>query len=133
MFQKADCSVFSYREEQTKEYFIHEIDRVVLKPKPLTNKEERHSQKVIHKDTYEDLSIQTSLQEYKYNEKHPFSTFSELRFEFHPYKYEVEYANKRIERKYSEFLDSDEKKLIIIDCIKAVFQEIKEKSGNGKH
>ena len=88
---------------------------------------------VIADDTFRNIFIQVNLQEYKYNEKNPFTIQPQLMFDFHPYKYEVKYGNKKIEKNYGELLDTDERKQIITDCLKAVFAEIKEKSGNGKH
>lgn len=115
------------------EWLSDEIDKIVLKSQPVFYNAGEKPHEIIPTDTFRNIFIQISFQEYKYNEKNPFSINSSLRFDLEPYKYEVKYWNKKIEKRYGEFLDAEEQKQIILESIKSVFAEIKEKSGNGKH
>ena len=134
LFHKSGC--FTYRNsggQEGTQWLTDEIDKIVLKPKAMFVDAGEAPELVIADDTFRNIFIQVNLQEYKYNEKNPFTIQPQLMFDFHPYKYEVKYGNKKIEKNYGELLDTDERKQIITDCLKAVFAEIKEKSGNGKH
>jgi Fic family protein len=79
-------------------------------------------------DATTNLSIHFTFEEYKYNSINPFSVKAELVCSFDPYLYRVQYAGKILEKKYGEYLSEEEKKEIVADCIKAVFEEIKQKS-----
>ncbi len=134
LFHKVGCS--TYKNSTGKEgiqWLNDEMDKIITKPKTQFVDAGEAPELVIAEDTFENLFIQVNLQEYKFNEKNPFTIQPRLRIDFHPYKYEVKYANKAIQKSYDEFLDADERKQIIADCLKAVFAEIKEKTVNGKH
>ena len=134
MFHKATCNTYkNHGGQEGIQWLSDEIDKIVLNTHPAFYNAGEMPETIIPNDTYKDIFIQVNLQEYKYNEKNPFSIQPRLMIEFHPYKYEVKYANKKIEKRYGEFIDADERKQIIIECVKAVFAEIKGKSGNGKH
>ena len=81
-------------------------------------------------DTYSNIFVQVNLEEYKYNEETPFSIQSQLKIEFLPYKYVLTYKTDKFEKNYGEFLNLDERNSITSACVKAVFEEIKEKSGS---
>lgn len=105
------------------EWLSEEIDKIELKYQHTDEKPE---------DTFQNLFISVKLKEYKYDETNLFTINSFLRVDFEAYKYVVHYANHKIEKKYNEFLDSEEQKQIITECVKDVFAQIKDKSGNGK-
>jgi hypothetical protein len=109
-----------------------EIDKIVLKPRQIFHISDEKSEEIKHDDTFQYIFINVDFKEYKYNEANPFTISSSLRFDFEPYKYLISYGYNTIEKRYDEFLDIEEQKQIIIDCIKLVFAQIKEKSGNGK-
>jgi len=134
LFNKSIC--FTYKNSNGREgtqWLTDEIDRIILKPKAMIADAGEAPQLIIAADTFRNIFIQVNLQEYKFNAKDPFTIHAQLMFNFHPYKYEVKYANKKIEKNYGELLDTEERKQIIVDCLKAVFAEIKVKSGNGKY
>ena len=134
MFQKATCNTYrNHGGQEGIQWLSDEIDKIVLNTQPAFYKAGETPETHVPNDTYKDIFIQANLQEYKYNEKKPFSIQPQLLFEFQPYKYEVKYGGNKIEKRYGEFIDADEQKQIIIECIKSVFADIKAKSGNGKH
>ncbi|MEO6759777.1 MAG: hypothetical protein ABIO24_10015, partial [Saprospiraceae bacterium] len=134
MFHKPSFSTYiNHGGQEGIQWLSDEINKLVLNTQPAFYNAGETPEKIVPNDTYKDIFIQVNLQEYKYNEKNPFSVSSTLEFGFEPYKYEVKYAGKKIEKRYGEFINADEQKQIIIECVKAVFAEIKEKSGNGKH
>jgi Fic family protein len=131
LFLKA--SYFTYKNGTGREgiqWLNDELDKIILNPKAQFVDAGEASELVIAHDTFQELFIQVNLQEYKYNQNNPFSIQSRLRIDFHPYKYEMHYANKKTEKNYDEFLDAEEKKQIIADSLKAVLEEIKKKSEN---
>jgi Fic family protein len=134
LFHKSGC--FTYKNnggQEGTQWLTDEIDKIVLKPKAMFVDAGEASELVNADDTFRNIFIQVNLQEYKYNEKNPFTIQPRLQIDFHPYKYEVQYGNKKMEKVYGELLNAEERKQIIADGLKAVFSEIKEKSGNGKH
>jgi len=133
LFQKADCITFKNGNgNEGTQWLKDEMDKILLKPKALFVDGGKSPELVIPDDTFKNIFLQVNLQEYKYYE-YPFIIQSELRLDFHPYKYVVKYGKNNIEKNYGELLDAEERKQIISDCIKAVFAEIKAKSGNGVH
>jgi Fic family protein len=111
------------------EWLSNEMVKINLKNQEILLKEVEKSAES-KPETLENIFLSINFQEYKYNVSNPFSINSTLKFDFLPYKYEVKYGNKKIEKTYNEFLSEDEQKEIISDCIKSVFKEIKEKSEN---
>lgn len=85
-------------------------------------------QALIPKDTFMNISIQIRLQEYKYNEKNPFSVISVLKFQFEPFKYSIKFAKRQLVKSYREFVTEEEKTTIISESLKSIFEEIKNKS-----
>jgi len=134
LFQESTC--FTYKNGnggKGTQWLRDEIDKIALKPKAMFVDAGETPELVISDDTFRSIFIQVNLQEYKYNEKSPFSIQTWLRVDFHPYKYEVRYGDNTIEKVYGELLSADERKQILAEGLKGVFAEIKEKSGNGKH
>ncbi|MDP1726824.1 MAG: Fic family protein [Bacteroidota bacterium] len=134
LFHKSGC--YTYKNsggQEGTQWLTDEIYKIVLNPKALFVDAGEVPELAIADDTFRNIFIQVNLQEYKYNETDPFTIQPRLMIEFHSYKYEVQYGNKKIEKVYGELLNADERKEIIADCLKAVFAEIKVKSGNGKH
>ena len=131
LFRKSAC--FTYKNSSGQQGTQWLTNEIVLNPKTIFFDAGEAPELVNADDTFRNIFIRIILQEYKYNEKNPFSIQPELMFDFQPYKYEVRYGNNKIEKNYGEILDRDERNQIITDCLKAVFAEIKEKSGNGKH
>ena len=129
MFTKATCH--TYKNSNGKagiEWLSDEIDAIALKPHALFVDLGDTPETIIPEDTFKNIFIQVDLQEYKYSDKHPISIQSQLRLEFHPYTYEIKYADRKIRKNYLEFLDTDERNRIIMECIKSVFAEIKDKT-----
>ncbi len=110
------------------EWLTDEIERIKkLKSRPLFhNADEKKVD-----DTLQKIWIYVEFNEYKYNELDPFTISSSLKINFEPYKYVVIYGNNILEKRYDEFLTTEEQKQIIIECVKHVFAQIKERSGNG--
>lgn len=81
-------------------------------------------------DTITHNSLSVVFNEYKYNSRNPFSLRSDINIIFGVRQYQIAYSGKHIEKKYGEYLTDEEKKEIIVGCIKKVFEEIKEKSGD---
>ncbi len=109
-----------------------EIDRVILKSREIFYKEGADPQKTRTADIIQSIHLMVSFQDYKYDDKNRISINSTLRFDFEPYKYEVKFGNKIIEKRYGEFLDFEEQNEIITESIKTVFNEIKQKLNKGK-
>jgi hypothetical protein len=81
-------------------------------------------------DNFDTIWVGVYLSEYKYNEKKPFGITSQLQVNLKPYHYTVAYGSKILVKKnYDEFLNSEERKNIINDSIKEVFNQIKAISG----
>lgn len=84
----------------------------------------------IYNDTYNNILFRINLEEYKFDKINTFSARYELQFVFHLYKYGILFNDKIVkEKNYREYLTSEEIKHIVADCVKHVFQEIKEQSG----
>ncbi len=97
----------------------------------LKSKETEQDQKKPQSDSYTNLSIRIMFDSYKYNSNNPSRIRAELKFEFEQQKYKVIFNNAvMIEKSYPEFLNTDERKQIIADSVKSVFEEIKQKSDN---
>lgn len=107
-------------------------NKIALKSRLVSDNTGEKPEEIKADDTFQNIWIKVNFQEYKYNVDNPFSITSSLRFTFEPYKYVVTYANKNIKKRYGEFLSIEEREQIIIECVKSVFAQIKEKSGNGK-
>ncbi len=121
-----------YRGEGDIQWLSDEIDKIVVKPPQKSANADETSKSVISHDTFTDIVITIDFNEYKY--ENPFTIRRQLLLGFNQYKYEVIYGRtKKIEKLYNEFLNGYEWEQIIADELKAVFEEIKEKSGNGKH
>lgn len=129
MFQNTNC--YSYKNSSGRagtEWLSDDINAIILKPQEAFINPGEVPDVIKPDDAFSHIYIQVNLQEYKYNEKNPFSISPKLRVEFHPYKYEIKFAGKKVEMNYGEFLSAVEQKQIINDCVKAVFVEIKTKS-----
>jgi Fic family protein len=130
MFQKATSITYKNNGGMEGiEWLSDEIDKIVLKPQHVFYNAGEKPEEIKPDDTFQNISIQVAFKEYKYNKANPFSITSTLKFNFEPYKYVVNYGNNKIEKRYNEFLDTEEQKQIIIECIKSVFAQIKERSG----
>lgn len=133
MFQKVTSNTYKNNDGRSGiEWLTDEIDKIVLKSRPVFYNEGEKPEEIKPDDTFQNIWIEVALKEYKYNEANPFTIRSSLKFNFEPYKYVVNYGSNKIEKRYDEFLDSEEQKHIIIECIKSVFAQIKESSGNGR-
>lgn len=134
MFQKATSNTYKNNSgREGIEWLSDEIDKIALKSRPLFYNAGENPEEIIPDDTFQNIYIQVAFKEYKYNEANPFTITSKLQINFEPYKYVVNYGTSKIEKRYDEFLDTEEQKQIIIECVKSVFVQIKERSGNGKH
>ncbi|HEX8333472.1 MAG TPA: Fic family protein [Segetibacter sp.] len=128
MFQKA--TTYAYKNNSSSggiEWLSNEIDQTILKPRAQFLDAGESPEPVEPDDTFRNIMIQVHLQEYKHGTD-AFSIHASIKFEFGLYKYDVLYADKKIERKYGEFLNSDERKEIVIDAVKAVFEQVKRKA-----
>lgn len=81
-------------------------------------------------DTITNNSLSVALDEYKYNPSRPFSLQSEIKVIFDVRQYQIVFSGKYIEKKYGEYLTDEEKKEIIVHCVKNIFDKIKQKSGD---
>lgn len=111
---------------------IENINKIALKHRALSYNAGEKPEEIKLDDTVQNIWIEVEFKEYKYNELDPFTISSTLKINFEPYKYVIEFGNNIIEKRYDEFLTSEEQKQIIIECVKYVFAQIKERSGNGK-
>ena len=128
MFQKAVCNTYKNNSGSAGiDWLTDEIDKIVLKPQPVFYNAGEAPETIVPDDTFRNIFIQVNLQEYKFG-TNSFSVTPSLKFEFEPYKYVVRYANKKIEKPYGEFLNADERKEIIVECVKALFADIKNKA-----
>lgn len=128
MFQKAVYNTYKNNGGRAGiEWLTEEIDKVVLKPQPVFYNAGETPETIEPDDTFRNIFIQANLQEYKFG-TNSFSVNPSLKFEFEPYKYIVRYANKKIEKPYGEFLNAEERKEIIVECVKTVFADIKNKA-----
>ena len=128
MFQKAVCNTYKNNGGRAGiDWLTEEIDKIVLKPQPVFYNAGETPETIVPDDTFRNIFIQVNLQEYKFG-TNSFSISSSLKFEFEPYRYVVRYANKKIEKAYGEFLNADERKEIIVECVKALFADIKNKA-----
>lgn len=130
MFQKATSITYKNNGGMEGiEWLSDEIDKIVLKPQHVFYNAGEKPEEIKPDDTFQNIWIEVAFKEYKYNKANPFTITSSLKFNFEPYKYVVNYGNNKIEKRYDEFLDTEEQKQIIIECIKSVFAQIKERSG----
>jgi len=128
MFQKAVYNTYKNNGGRAgKEWLTEEIDKIVLKAQPVFYNAGETPETIEPDDTFRNIFIQVNLQEYKFG-TNSFTVTTSLKFEFEPYKYIVRYSNKKVEKVYSEFLNAEERKEIIIECVKSVFAEIKNKA-----
>lgn len=128
MFQKSVCNTYKNGGGRAGiEWLTEEIDKIVLKAQPVFYNAGETPETIVADDTIRNLFIQVNLQEYKFG-TNAFSVIPSLTFEFAPYKYAVRFANKKIEKSYGEFLNAEERKEIIIECVKSVFADIKNKA-----
>ncbi len=109
------------------------INYIVLKSESAFYNAGEILEEIIPEDTFQHIWIELYFQKYKYNLDNPFSIASKLAINFEPYQYVVNYRNYQIKKSYNEFLSKEEQNQILIECVKSVFDEIKVKSGNGKH
>jgi Fic family protein len=80
-------------------------------------------------DTYTSISAGIHLSDYKYNEKAPFGVSSVLYVDLQPYFYRIVFDDKEvIRKKYDEYLKAEERRKIITDYMKQIFNEIKARS-----
>jgi Fic family protein len=134
LFHKAKYSTFKNGSgNEGIQWLNDEMDKIILDSKAQFVGAGETSELIKTKDTITQLFIQLNLFEYKHNGRNSFSILQQLRIDFRPYVYEIHYAGKKIEKNYDEFINSEEIKQITADCLKAVFEEIKEKSGKGKN
>jgi Fic family protein len=134
LFRKTDCHAYKNGMSKGSVGWLNEdIHATIFTRQSLIDGEMFNPLTTEIEDTFATIHIAIILNGYKYHEKKPFSIYCALGFEFEPYKYVVKYADKVIEKKYGDFLAALEKQDIVSDCIKAVFDEIKTKSGNGFH
>jgi hypothetical protein len=128
MFQKAVCYIYKNNSgRQGITWLTEEIDKIVLKSQPVFYNAGETPETIVPEDTFRNIFIQVHLQEYKFG-TNAFSVNPSLKFEFEPFKYIVRYANKKVEKPYGEFLNSDERKEIIVECVKVLFADIKNKA-----
>lgn len=128
MFQKAVYNTYKNSGGRAGiEWLTEEIDKIVLKPQPVFYNAGETPETIEPDDTFRNIFIQANLQEYKFG-TNSFSVNPSLKFEFEPCKYIVRYANKKIEKSYGEFLNAEERKEIIVECVKSVFADIKNKA-----
>lgn len=133
LFHKVSPNVFRNNSGQAgTKWVTDEINKIGLAPPHLVFNSDTKKSETVPEDTLRNIYFQVNLQGYKYNEKNPFSISPFLKFIFNPYKYEVSYGNMRIEKRYDELLDSEEKSKILADAIKSIFTEIKANSLKGK-
>lgn len=105
-------------------FYNNKLDEELLKSKEINENNTLN-------DSYTDISIRITFNSYKYQSDYPLQIFAELKIEFQSQKYKVLFNNTTlVEKSYREFLNADERKKIVADCIKSVFEEIKQKSGN---
>lgn len=128
MFQKTVYNTFKNNGGRVGiEWLTEEIDKIVLKPQPVFYNAGETPEIIEPDDTFHNIYVQANLREYKFG-TNSFSVASSLKFEFEPYKYIVRYANKKIEKAYGEFLNAEERKEIIVECVKSLFADIKTKA-----
>jgi Fic family protein len=135
LFRKAECHTFKNSGGgQGVAWLNGDMQATIFTRRLLINADGANESLSQIEDTFDNIFIRINLVEYKYSEQNPFSASYELYFEFLPYKYVLRYTNKLlIEKKYGEFINAEERQAIISDSVKAVFAEIKAKSGNGVH
>ncbi len=87
---------------------------------------EKSTSKHDESSSINNIMIDVFLDDYRYNPKGRFSiSTSVIKVEFESFVYKIIYNDKTIEKSYSEVLSSTEKKQIINDCVKNVFDQIK--------
>jgi Fic family protein len=134
MFQNS--TLYTYKNNEVRagiEWIKENIDEIGIKFLSKLKNDNEESKEIKPKDSFQNICIDVVFEEYKYNDSNPFSITSSLQFNFEPYKYVINYGSYKIEKKYHEFLDLEEQKLIITECIKYVFAQIKESYGKGKN
>jgi len=81
------------------------------------------------KDTCRFMWIAVYLSEYTRNQDNPFSIESKLKLDLQPYYYSIAYGNKELARKkYDEYLTHEERKKIVLEALRDVFQLVKAQS-----
>jgi len=108
------------------EWLTEEIDKTVKKAYTLFNEAGKSPDIVQSEDTYRILMGIINLQEYKYNERNPFSVNVNLIVDLQPFKYIIRYENSIAhEKNYDEYLTFEEIRQVVADCAKDVFEKIK--------
>jgi len=81
-------------------------------------------------DTFQNIYSQIILREYKYNLNNPFNIISKLEFDLQPHTYFIQHnSNVLLEKSYDKQVTDEEAQKIVSDAVKAVFNEIKRKTG----
>ncbi len=108
-------------------YIEDEMNRIEKIHLPVFYREGEVSEIIIPDDTFQNLWIGITFQEYKYNEINSFNITSNLELQFEPYNYIVKHNNLVLyKRNYGNLLSKKEMENIVTDSIKRVFEEIKK-------
>lgn len=84
--------------------------------------------KTLASDEFDVLSVTIHFEGFKKDGVNAFDADSELRFEFQPYKYRIKCGTIK-EKLYAEYIDETERKEIVKQCVKRVFDSIKQQIG----
>lgn len=106
------------------EWLNNEMDKIAMKLEPKFYNEGESPDTIVKDDSFRNISIQVNLQEYKYSEN-VFNITPKLHIQFEPYKYVISYPGNSLVKKYTEFLNADERKQILIESVKYIFEDIK--------
>ncbi len=108
-------------------YIEDEMNRIEKIHLPVFYREGEASEIIIPEDTFQNLWIGITFQEYKYNEINSFHITSNLELQFEPYSYIVKHNNLVLyKRNYGNLLSKKEMENIVTDSVKRVFEEIKK-------
>ena len=108
-------------------YIIDEMDKIEKKHLPMFYQEGEDPEIIIPEDTFQNLLIGITYQEYKYNEINSFHITSNLELQFEPYNYIVKHNNLILfKRNYGNLLSKKEMENIVTESVRRVFKEIKK-------
>jgi len=108
-------------------WLTEDIDKISTKEYPIFYNAGEAPELVQPEDTYRNIGIRIHLEEYKYDEKRSLSIVSDLTVNFEAYIYIVQFNNAIVaEKSYDGYLNSEERKQIITNCTKYIFDSIKK-------
>lgn len=129
MFGKASITYYiNNNSNEGLDWLDNEMYNIISKPQPIFNDERETPHELVADDTFKNLFVKLKLQEYRFNENDAFSMTPEIHFNFQLYKYEIKYAKVKKEKSYGENLTQEEIQQIINTSVRAIFEEIKDKS-----